>query len=256
MRRTCTWHVVPGWLTPEGHMITTIFSGNSRIEKSILAVNLAAWRVRQGHSVLVLDAEVQRHAFLWNVRRGGRQMLQHLAVAPVLDRSLYAELEKLNTSCQDLVIDVDGLDDADTRTALVAAQMVVVPLCAQAPDKQVEACATAFLERAQLFNPLLRVVLAVIEGQDADTVGAFASAHAMARRLRSASVTQTVLHDSAAIRGAFRKGQMIVEVENECPDAFAELEVLGIEVFGEPGTISVAGPNLRAAMVRLRAWQQ
>ncbi|HJW56812.1 MAG TPA: hypothetical protein VJ577_16210 [Burkholderiaceae bacterium] len=237
-------------------MITTIFSGNSRIEKSILAVNLAAWRFRQGHRVLVLDADAQRHAFLWSVRRGGPQTLQHLTVAPVLDRSLYAELEKVNTSCQDLVIDVGSLDDADTRTVLGAAKMVVVPLCAQAPDKQAEAYATAFLERAQLFNPLLRVVLVVIDSQGVDTADACASAHAMARRLRSTLVAQTLLHDSAAIRGAFRKGQTIVEAQNECPGAFAELKALGIEVFGETGTMPFAGPNLRTAMVRLRAWQQ
>lgn len=236
-------------------MITTLFSGNSRIEKSILAVQLAAWRMLRGRGVHILDAETQRHCSLWSARREGRKGRQRLPVSSAEAASLYVKLDQLNTFGRDLVIDADGLDAPDTRTALVAAEVVVVPLCARNPDVQAEANVVAFLQRAQLFNPLLHVVLVVVGSASTGSVNVRADAEAIARRLRSAKLAKAVAHDSGATRAVFWNGQTLFEAEGRHDDAIAALDAIAMDVFGGRDTTSRRIPDLGAALARLRIWR-
>lgn len=237
-------------------MITTIFSGNSRIEKSILAVSLAAWCMHRQREVLILDCATHKHVFLWSLRRGSGHMPLHIPVDAVLDASLYTELDQLHPRSQDIMIDVDDVTDPDTRTALVAANTVIVPLCTRPRDEQAEASVVALLERTQLFNPLLRVVLVVVEAGSTETPGPLASAHAMADRIRSATVAPVIIHDSADLRAVFQKGQTLFEAATASHQAVAEMEGLARAVFGNTEVASGMMPELQEGLAKLRSWQQ
>lgn len=50
-------------------MVVTLMSGINEVGKSILAINLATLRMREHSKVLVIDADLQKHTFLWSIRR-------------------------------------------------------------------------------------------------------------------------------------------------------------------------------------------
>jgi cellulose biosynthesis protein BcsQ len=239
-------------------MITTVFSGNSRIEKSILAANLAALRARNHRHVLLVDADTQKHIFVWYVQRGTRIVSKlHLPVLPIVGASLYSELERFGSRCQDIVIDAGIMDEADTQTALIASRTVVVPICAQPEDEDAADMIVASIERARMFNPQLRVLLVVLDGQDAAPSNGGSIARSLAARLPSSTIARTVVHDNANVYTAFRQGLTIFEAQPADKLAAAELESLGGEVYGllqhsQPGTAA----EIRNAIGALDRWRQ
>jgi cellulose biosynthesis protein BcsQ len=238
-------------------MIITVFSGNSGFEKSILAVNLAALRARNHRHVLLVDADTQKHTFVWHIQRGSRVAPKlHLPVLPIVDANLHRELERLNSRCQDMVIDAGGMDEADIQTALIAARTVVVPVSAQPADEGLLRTAE-LLEQARIFNPLLRVLLVVLHGRDAESEDGEAIARRLAGRIPSSTIAGTVVHDNASVRAAFQQGLTIFEYQPADQAAATELESLGEEVYrllqhSPPGTAA----EIRNAIAALKRWHQ
>lgn len=239
-------------------MIITVFSGDSRIEKSILAANLAALRAQDHRYVLLIDADKQKHIFVWCVQRGNSIASKlHLPVLPVVDASLYSELERFDSRCQDIVIDAGIMDEADTQTALIAARTVVVPVCAQSKDEGAANTIVASIERAKMFNPQLRVLLVVLDGQNAMLSNGEGIARSLAFRLPSSTIADTVMHDNANVQAAFRQGLTLFEAQPADKLAIAELQNLGREVYGllqpsPPGTAAEIGNAIAA----LKKWRQ
>jgi hypothetical protein len=115
----------------------------------------------------------------------------------------------------------------------------------------------ASIERARMFNPQLRVLLVVLDGQDAAPSNGGSIARSLAARLPSSTIARTVVHDNANVYTAFRQGLTIFEAQPADKLAAAELESLGGEVYGllqhsQPGTAA----EIRNAIGALDRWRQ
>lgn len=234
-------------------MIITVFSGNGCIEKSMLAVNLAALRAHSRHNVLLIDADTRKYSFLWSVRRGsGGAPTLHLPVLPVVNVSLHAELEHLPARCEDIIIDAGGTDEADTWTALIAASVVVIPVGMQAEDNDSEDRTIALLEKARIFNPRLRIVVVMLQPQHTELSHPQRAARKWIDRIPKASIGATLIHDRSSICAAFRKGLTIFEVQPSDELAMAEMESLGREVYGAAQVSPGMATNIETADAALR----
>jgi chromosome partitioning protein len=208
--------------------------------------------------VLLVDADTQKHIFVWRVQRGTRVASKlHLPVLPVVDASLYSELERLDSLCQDIVIDAGIMDEADTQTALIAARTVVVPICGQPQDEGAANTIVKSIERARMFNPQLRVLFVVLNGQDSVPVNSGGIVASLTARLPSSTIASTVVHDNVNLHAAFQQGLTIFEAQPADKLAATELESLGREVYGllqhsPPGTAA----EVRNAIAALKRWRQ
>lgn len=165
-------------------MIIAITDERGGMEKSIVAGRLAASRALAGHKVLLLDADPRQAALAQagNLRVGGSgssvtaPRLMARAISP---KGVLPELEHLVHCYHDIVIDSEGRDSMGSRSALIAARVLVVPL-----DGALDASAQASLARriahARSINPQLRVLLAT------DTQ--MAAVHALAAQIPAARV--------------------------------------------------------------------
>jgi chromosome partitioning protein len=116
-------------------MIIAIANQDGAPEQALVASQLAQLRVRSGCKVKLLDA---------NTATG---------------RTLPDQLESLRRRYYDIVIDTGGHDMLESRAALIAAGLVVVPF---APGQSSRQLLTTRLDTARMFNPGLRVLYAAI----------------------------------------------------------------------------------------------
>ena len=165
-------------------MIIAITDEHGGMEKSILAGRLAASRALAGRKVLLLDADPRQGAMeqarnMHDEARHGSLTQPRLMARAISAKGLQPELEHLVNCYHDIVIDSEGRDSMGSRSALIAARVLVVPL-----DGVVDVAAQAGLARriahARSVNPDLRVLLAT------DTQAA--PAHALATQIPAARV--------------------------------------------------------------------
>jgi chromosome partitioning protein len=150
-------------------MIVTIVHAAPPAAGTELAGSLARLRAGHGHGVVLLDA---------SRTRGG---------------SLSEELERLLARHDDVVIDAGG-DGPTCRSALIAAQVALVPLTPDQADVDARYGLIARLNHARMFSPGLRVLFVTVGGECDPAPRAQCAMRAYAAQVMSAGVAATVLH--------------------------------------------------------------
>lgn len=164
-------------------------AGQSSSDSNAIVAALAAERARSGRKVLVVD-----------VGQSDRdRMDQPVPACAISARCLQRELEQLLPRYQDIVIDAAGRDGADTRLALIAANLVVVPLHVDEVDIGKQYQLVARLISARMFNLGLHVLFALVCGEAEPTANELAAARAYAAEVMSATLCKTVIHARSAI---------------------------------------------------------
>jgi len=148
-------------------MIYTVGGIKGGSGKTTVATNLAVYLAHQGRDVIVVDADDQESAtdftsFRYQTLEG---QLGYTAVK-VTGRELNAQVARLATKCDDVVIDTGGRDTVSQRSALTVAQAYLVPFAPRSLDiwtlRKVENLVSEILP----FNPNL-VSLTFINKADA-----------------------------------------------------------------------------------------
>lgn len=148
-------------------MIYTVGGIKGGSGKTTVATNLAVYLAHQGRDVIVVDADDQESAtdftsFRYQTLEG---QLGYTAVK-VTGRELNAQVARLATKCDDVVIDTGGRDTVSQRSALTVAQVYLVPFAPRSLDiwtlRKVENLVSEILP----FNPSL-VSLTFINKADA-----------------------------------------------------------------------------------------
>jgi cellulose biosynthesis protein BcsQ len=226
-------------------MIITILSETDRVGKSILAVNLAALRVRDGGKVLLIDADSDRNLSAWGTRRANAVTRLRMPFRAVGRSGLYSELQGRSARYGDIVIDAGDIDAFNAKCALVAAKLAIIPIQINAGELAGQERLIKGIERAKLFNPCLRTLLVITRAPEVMSTQDLATAEAFARRLPSARLANTIVHDFNSFYDAFSQG--ISVVESQVPDASAtmETEKLCGEIYQANGSASRIGAGVR-----------
>jgi chromosome partitioning protein len=235
-------------------MIITFVNANEHLEKSILAVNLTAFHARNEGKVLLIDADTYKHSFLWSVRRSNAGMKLKVPVLPIINESLYSELERLSSYYRDVVIDTGEVDAVETKTALVAARVAVIPVCAGQDALQHAEKLIDCIESAVRFNPTLRTLVALMRPAHGASDQGFAAALAFAGRIPSAQVANTIIHDRMSIHKAFDHGLAGFEYQAVDESATAEWERLYEEVLTARGGRLTNHSQRHSARAMVRRW--
>ncbi|OEZ58900.1 AAA family ATPase [Duganella sp. HH105] len=182
-------------------MIVAIANQSGGAGKTIVANNLALLRARAGRKVMLVDTDPKAAASSWCSELAAAGVRPRVATRAITGRSLVEDLELLRNRYNDIVIDTEGRDTAESRAALIAARLVVVPVTPMQVDLSTQYQLIARLNAARMFNPGLRVLFVLVGGDaestDEPTAEERAAVRAYVSRVMSATLANTVVHGQA-----------------------------------------------------------
>jgi cellulose biosynthesis protein BcsQ len=223
-------------------MIVTIVHAAPPAAGAQLAENLALLRARHGRRVLLLDASPERMCERWGADRAHSRLRPVVHTRSARGPGFSEEVERLLARHDDIVVDAGDGNGAECRGALIAAQVVLVPLAPEHADIDVRYRLIARLNNARMFNPGLRVLFVTAGGEQDPAPQALAALRAYAAQVMSAGVAGTVLHLPALLWGADLPGRCACDFESSA--GAAEMAALYEEVYRAS---SAASPAWRSA---------
>ena len=216
-------------------MITTIFSSNMSVDRSIFAVNLAAVITRNLRKVALVDLTIPMHTLNWKARRVAAELKPKFAVHDPL--GLPFELENRNsylrTHYHEIIIDTDGTDSWFAESAMAASQIIIVPFWHGQDNATLHKKLIERVERIKLFHRTLRMLVVDMQRTSAkNNVGTRQSdeAKAFAQTIPGAKLADVVMHEWLGARRAFDDGLSIFENNSRNELAEAEMKELYQEI--------------------------
>jgi chromosome partitioning protein len=126
-------------------MIIVIANSKGGVGKSTLAVHLAAWLDRQGHSVTLADCDTQQSSSEW-IREAAPNVKAVRLDNPEI---ILSELPLLGQDADFVIADGPGSQTETSRALLLRADMAIVPCKASMLEVRALAKATDVLRTAQ-----------------------------------------------------------------------------------------------------------
>jgi chromosome partitioning protein len=205
--------------------------------KTTVAVNLAVMRAKAGRQVLLVDADSADNSnasdfaeFRDTTVDGGKGF----DAARINGKAVLTNVPGLAKRYEDTVVDVGGADSISQRSALVIADVLVLPVFPSSLDIWVLGNVERVIEEARAVNPKLRAVSFLMRADSSGT-----SNDEAAEILRSIGAIE--YHDVPVVnRKVFRvaaaSGLATVEVKPRDQKAIDEISSLYAKVFGENHT--------------------
>lgn len=197
--------------------------------KSTLATNLAVWLTKQGRDTIIVDTDRQMTASNWVDRRNTVDGLPKVHCAEKHGNVFHA-LRDLSQRYAEVIVDAGGRDSEELRTALVAAQIVYVPLRASQPDLETSVHMNELVTLARSLNPALEARLIISMAPTNPVINEAAQAQELLRELPQFKLSTVIIRDRKIYRDAISDGRGVVEMDN--PKASLEIEALAKEIYG------------------------
>lgn len=197
--------------------------------KSTLTTNLAVWLAKQGRDTIIVDTDRQMTASNWVDRRNAIEGLVTVHCAEKHGNVFHA-VRDLAQRYDEVIVDAGGRDSEELRTALVAANVIYVPLRASQPDLETSVHMNELVTLARGMNPALDARLIISMAPTNPAINETAQAQELLRELPVFGLSNTIIRERKIYRDAISDGRGVVEMDN--PKATAEIEALAKEIYG------------------------
>jgi chromosome partitioning protein len=209
-------------------VIVALLNQKGGVGKTTLALHLAGRWAGKGRRVTVVDADPQGSALDWSEARAAAGGARRFGVIGLARETLHRELPALAADVDHLVIDGAPRTTGLARSALLAADLVLVPATPSPLDGWASAEMLRLITEARVFRPDLRARL-VLNRCATRTVIARETVDALEDQdppLLASRIGQRVIFADAA-----RTGSLVDELDPGCLAA-AEVAALAAEVEG------------------------
>ena len=209
-------------------MIVALLNQKGGVGKTTLALHLAGRWAGKGRRVLVVDADPQGSALDWSEQRAGLGHPRLFGVLGLPRETLHRELPAIVVDADHVIVDGAPRIAGVARSALLAADVVIVPATPSPLDGWASAEMLRLLDEARVFRPDL-IARMVLNRCATRTVIARETAEAMADQeppVLAARIGQRIIFAEAAATG-----QLAHELDPGSLAA-AEIAALAAEVEG------------------------
>ena len=208
-------------------MIILIGSQKGGPGKTTIAVNLAVEFARQGKDVVLVDADSQRSAARWHADREEQGHIPRIACVEKLG-SIHLTLQELANRYDTVIVDVAGKDSQEMRTAMTAADQLVVVVRPSQFDLDTLEHMSGVIQQAKDFNPDLQVRGLIAQAPSNVYNSERTDAGEYLADYPLISALKTVIYERKAYRDVVGEGLGVVEWNNS--KAKAEIQALAQEL--------------------------
>jgi chromosome partitioning protein len=190
-------------------MIVALLNQKGGVGKTTLALHLAGAWSAQGQRVLVIDADPQGSALDWAEQRVREGLPRLFGVLGLARETLHKELPDLGRDVDHVIVDGPPRVAGIARSALLAADLVVIPAQPSPFDGWASGEMLRLLDEARIFRPQLRARM-LLNRCAARTVIARETADALLDQ--DPPVLASRIGQRVAFADAARTGRLVSEV--------------------------------------------
>ncbi|AKC78401.1 ATPase [Xanthomonas arboricola] len=142
-------------------MIFAFLNQKGGVGKTTLATHVAGELAMRGLHVILLDADPQGSSLDWTQRRSQQGLPRLFSAVGLARETLHQEAPELARRADHVIIDGPPRIAALARSALLAAERVLIPVQPSPYDLWASAEMVALIREAQVFRPALRAAFVI-----------------------------------------------------------------------------------------------
>lgn len=212
-------------------MIITVASEKGGTGKTTIATNLAVIRAQNGNDVLLIDADPQGSSRDFASVRETMDHQPSITSVSLYGGSIGAEIRKMVSKFDDVIVDVGGRDSSTMRSALLVSDVVVIPFLASQLDAWSIERMDNMIGELLLLNDRLRSIIFLNKVDSNPKVALADEAVAFTDSLKNITFSGIRVGYRVAYRRSVAEGQSVTELDRKDSKAVTEITRLYKEVF-------------------------